>query len=202
MQNGPSSAAGLASASGPSFTDASFAGLLASVAAPQEREAPWNDDQLADDIASISYEQALRAHSRVRPRPADAEPFLQPGEHQTKSDPSAADKPLKTSSITIRLSETECAQLRRRAAEAGMTVSAYLRSCTLEVESLRAQVKHTLAELRSTAVKPEVPQMEIREPGWLSAFLRGLKVLLCRLGPTRRLSLRINPANPFAPLQG
>ncbi|MGA7109977.1 MAG: hypothetical protein WBY75_19660, partial [Terracidiphilus sp.] len=55
----------------------------------------------------------------------------------------------KSSSITIRLNSAECVQLRQRAAAAGLTVSAYLRSCIFEVESLRAQVKDTLAELRS-----------------------------------------------------
>jgi len=33
--------------------------------------------------------------------------------------------------------------------EAGLTVSAYLRSCTFEAEALRAQVKEALAELRT-----------------------------------------------------
>jgi hypothetical protein len=55
----------------------------------------------------------------------------------------------KCASITIRLSEAECAQLRKRAAEAGLTVSAYMRFCTFEAESLRALVKDTLAQLRS-----------------------------------------------------
>ncbi|MGC1460552.1 MAG: hypothetical protein WA802_00035, partial [Terracidiphilus sp.] len=47
------------------------------------------------------------------------------------------------------LSKTECDQLRRRASQAGLTVSAYLRSCTFEAEALRAQVKDVLAELRT-----------------------------------------------------
>jgi hypothetical protein len=55
----------------------------------------------------------------------------------------------KAASITIRLSGEECAQVHARAAEAGMTMSAYLRSCVFEAESLRAQVKKALAELRS-----------------------------------------------------
>lgn len=56
---------------------------------------------------------------------------------------------LKRASITIRLSVAECARLKARAAESGLTVSEYLRSCTLEVESLRAQVKETLARMRA-----------------------------------------------------
>ena len=67
--------------------------------------------------------------------------------------PTALGQNLKSASITIRLSKAECAQLRKRAAEAGLTVSAYLRSCTFEAESLRAQVKDALAQLRSDSLK-------------------------------------------------
>ena len=49
--------------------------------------------------------------------------------------------------------------MRERAAEAGLTVSAYLRSCVFEVEDLRAQVKQALAEMRSAA-----PLEESRKP--------------------------------------
>ena len=57
----------------------------------------------------------------------------------------------KRASVTVRLTEGEYAQLQERATEAGMTVSGYLRSCTFEAESLRAQVKQTLAELRAAS---------------------------------------------------
>ena len=56
---------------------------------------------------------------------------------------------LKSASITIRLSKEEAEQLHMRAAEAGLTVSAYLRSCTFEAESLRAMVKDTMAQLKA-----------------------------------------------------
>ena len=81
---------------------------------------------------------------------------------------------LKDASITIRMSKAECAQLHRRAAEAGLTVSAYLRSCTFEAESLRAMVKDTLAQLRSATPQPKPAPP--RHPGsaklanWLAAF--------------------------------
>jgi predicted DNA binding CopG/RHH family protein len=64
-----------------------------------------------------------------------------------------SDRKLKCASITIRLSRGDCAQLHQRAAEAGLTVSAYLRSCALEAESLRSLVKETMAQLR-TATSP------------------------------------------------
>ncbi len=43
----------------------SFAGLLASLAARSEGPpSPWNDDGLEDDVATLSYERALRTHPR------------------------------------------------------------------------------------------------------------------------------------------
>jgi hypothetical protein len=61
----------------------------------------------------------------------------------------APDRDLRSASVTIRLSKAECTRLHRRAAEAGLTVSAYLRSCALEADALRAQVKQALAELKA-----------------------------------------------------
>ncbi len=198
------------SESAPSPASTSFAGLLAALTEPAQptglsgdgslaaKRSPapsWNDDDLADDVAILSYESALKAHARYRPtdqsltQPANAEPYSyeeatsdlsvaarQPMAQYTASlgaippqepsstpvqEPSlyraaAFERNLKDSSITIRMSKAECAQLHRRAAEAGLTVSAYLRSCTFEAESLRAMVKDMLARLRSvtTQAKP------------------------------------------------
>lgn len=179
-----------------------FAGMLATFASPGQKRPPSRDlDGLEDDVATLSYERALRAHGRYRAPEAsdraltqasqpervrifeaipDAADFLieatvarpslvstslvegpEPAAVQEAS--TAFDRNLKSASITIRLSKAECAQLRKRAAEAGLTLSAYLRSCTFEAESLRALVKDTLAQLRcetsaenkadSTAVK-------------------------------------------------
>jgi predicted DNA binding CopG/RHH family protein len=165
--------------------------MLAALATPaQRRTAVWNDDDLADDVATLSYESALRAHTRYRAPdlndrsltqppyserlrldladalPVGAEPAAPAEASQAASlscavtEPEAAndtstahDRNLKCASITIRLSRAEFAQLRQRAGEAGLTVSAYLRSCTVEAESLRAQVKDTLAQLRSETPK-------------------------------------------------
>jgi hypothetical protein len=169
----------------PSPTPPSFAGLLASFAEPEKKFPPAREtDGLADDIATLSYEHALRTHARYRPVgvddgspgsrigswPAVAAPPITrlgaPAESPslkaavaapvpTRVVPAAVEQNLKRASITIRLSRSESAQLHQRAAEAGLTVSAYLRSCTFEVESLRAQVKETLAQLRSaTANQP------------------------------------------------
>ncbi|MGD0860949.1 MAG: hypothetical protein ABR912_16770 [Terracidiphilus sp.] len=167
----------------------SFAELLAALARPSQQSTPaWNDDGLADDYATLSYERALRAHARHR----SADPYepasdssltvsADPGLFRNREVvpaaalpaglaatpnaassaredvqprtalgvPAALDRNLKSASITIRMNRAECAQLHKRAAEAGLTVSAYLRSCTFEAESLRALVKDTLAQLRS-----------------------------------------------------
>lgn len=155
-----------------------FAGMLASLAAPGQKRPPARDlDGLEDDVATLSYERALRAHGRYRAPAADdralalatdagsvrifeAGPMEDdvpaPAVHAAEPAPEAAQEAflpagrnLKCASITIRVSKSECEQLRKRAAEAGLTVSAYMRSCTFEAESLRAMVKVTMAELRA-----------------------------------------------------
>jgi hypothetical protein len=198
------------SANVPSPNASSFAGLLAALATPAPKgSSVWNDDDLADDVATLSYERALRAHARYhsegptdqslteslhqafnratepipvpaslpirnpsassagsaavsRPEPASA-PGMQP---ETTHFPLGRD--LKCASITIRMSEAECAQLRQRAAEAGLTISAYLRSCTFEAESLRAMVRDTLAQVRSAT--NGTPRPAISDPSHRSGM--------------------------------
>jgi hypothetical protein len=177
----------------PTSGASSFAGLLAALTAPasaaQDRAPFGDDDGLEDDVATLSYERALRTHARYRPSdtiPSDASDYsltnaptqrpigvrqaispavnpvqepatlapVAPAGSATSSEAgqvhsSEFDRNLKSASITIRMSHEECAQLRKRAADAGLTVSAYLRSCTFEAESLRAQVKDALAQLRA-----------------------------------------------------
>jgi Lon protease-like protein len=178
----------------PAPASPSFAGLLAALAAPGQSSwssgdkppahgsAPaWNDDELAEDVATLSYERALRAHARYRttdqsltepPELTDDLPEFDFAENSSEARTAAPASPfaasvktdaaalpdlstaplirnLKQASVTIRMSREECAQLHQRAAEAGLTVSAYLRSCTFEAESLRAMVKETLAQLRT-----------------------------------------------------
>jgi hypothetical protein len=149
-----------------SIAPSSFAGFLASLASPPQPAGPeWNDDQLGDDIATLSYEQALRTHRPYFSAASDQGPA--PGS-EVQSPP---DRSLKRASITIRLTEPECAQMRRRAAEAGLTVSAYLRSCAFEVETLRTQVKETLAQLRESPPVP-LPPSPSRPRPWFHFWSR------------------------------
>lgn len=122
----------------------SFAGLLAEFAKPDDPPA-GSSRCFQDDVVTLSYESALQARTRNRPAPPPAPAAgATPASVQSRIQQSR-----KRASVTLRMSNAECAQLQQRAAEAGITVSAYLRSCAFEVEELRAQVKQALAELRS-----------------------------------------------------
>jgi predicted DNA binding CopG/RHH family protein len=189
--------------------------LLTALAAPGSaatgHPTAWHEDGLADDVATLSYERALRAHARYKPlepadrmltqpMPAEVMRFCEalPGEVDAESRETTAevaahlkaqpvkaelerkldlstavDRDLKCASVTIRMSKAECVQLHRRAAEAGLTVSAYMRSCTFETESLRALVKDTLAQLK-TGTPPEVQPVKTpprrRWRQWLDLF--------------------------------
>jgi len=127
--------------------------------------------------------KAAVANARTNPFPlaeraAELEAVLRP-KADTKSEaphsqPTALECNLKQASITIRMSKAECEQLHRRASEAGLTVSAYLRSCTFEAEALRAQVKETLAQLRagsSTERMPAAPAIKRNWFGWLKRLM-------------------------------
>jgi hypothetical protein len=192
----------------PSPSLSSFAGLLATLAspAPQSDAAAdallWDSSNLGEDVATLSYERALRAHARYRPldgdlardsdRVAGARTPAGDRGSDARTDASgeadaagaidaagaavavdgapdwqavaARDRDLRSASVTIRLSRAECARLHQRAAEAGLTVSAYLRSCAVEAESLRVQVKQALAELKAGNKPPQQAQIACRGP--------------------------------------
>ena len=54
--------------------------------------------------------------------------------------------PRRTTALSLRISLAEHEQLKRRAAEANVSVSSYLRNCAFEVENLRAQLAAVKAE--------------------------------------------------------
>lgn len=112
----------------------------------------------SDDTLSLSYEEALKKHAR-RPLAEEMSRIseLVAAELEMRRVPAAAQMaeavavPLtnaKAASITLRMSKDESVILRRRAATAGISVSAYIRSCIFEAEELRTQVKNALSEIR------------------------------------------------------
>jgi hypothetical protein len=157
----------------------SFAGLLEEYAAPKRKVPPKRDlDGLEDDVATLSYERALKTHVRYRPAPElDPNPnsLAIAAQPALREEPQAlprafvlahpAQATRKSASVTVRMTAEENDRLRARAAEAGLTVSTYLRSCTLDVESLRAQVKEEVARMRA---------VEERAPGPIRSWLRRL----------------------------
>lgn len=56
--------------------------------------------------------------------------------------------------ISIRLAPSERALIKTRAAEAGITASAYIRQCALEVEQLREQVRSAVAAIERGVALP------------------------------------------------
>jgi len=128
----------------PAPSASSFASVLSSLTPPTPwPPAQWDDSALADDVAVISYERALQAQARMR----SSNSALLPPSHP----PRAKSSPPRATIVTLRLSHAESAKLHERATEAGLTVSAYMRSCVFEVESLRAQVRDALTQFRSAA---------------------------------------------------
>lgn len=99
---------------------------------------------------------ANRRQPRV-PRKADAIAAPEPlAFHQVLAEkvsilPGAASQELaiaerkKTTALSLRISLAEHVLLKKRAAEAGLSVSSYLRNCVFEVEELRARGDHPLA---------------------------------------------------------
>ena len=67
--------------------------------------------------------------------------------------------------VSIRLNDSEIERLRLRAAESGISVSAYMRSCVLEAEHLRAQVKQALAEMRASIQPMTLPTEPVGPKG-------------------------------------
>ena len=168
-----------------------FAGLLAKLTATNPTALPdWSNEELVRDVATLSYEGALRTHARYKP--ADDTRMEEHLRTSRPTQPAAptSERERKCASVTLRMSKAECEQLRARAAEAGLSVSAYLRLCAFEAETLRAQVKEALAELRraprpnsklaaETATQPAMVEKSessrVSRPGWLRRIMPDLR---------------------------
>ena len=155
----------------------SFAGLLAALTRSQGKEGdplapPAFTDHLEDDVTTLSYESALARNARHRitePSAADSDAGSIQPLSVGNGLPGRNSFNRKTASVTLRLSPAEFAQLQQRAVEAKLTVSAYVRSCTFEAETLRAQVKRAIEDLRHLG-PPAAKPFKLR---WFSRFRRG-----------------------------
>jgi hypothetical protein len=109
-----------------------------------------------------------RATSR-RATPATVTPAS--GSFELELTPTITALAQRQSIVSIRLNAVESQQLRQRAAESGISVSAYMRSCVLEAEHLRAQVKQALAELRAShpLATASAPRLASSQPEFLTA---------------------------------
>lgn len=74
--------------------------------------------------------------------------------------------------ISIRLAPAERALIKTRAAEAGLSASAYIRQCALEVEQLRAQVQQTLAAMERKGPASVVTSAAAAAPGFFARVMR------------------------------
>ena len=126
----------------------------------------FNDEALAPDTVSLSIAAEPRSGASSPAPPVfgtvlaeavspDTIPAPRPG---PGSVPTFSSGPLalvwpgparteRQVSMSLRVAASEQALIKARATEAGLSASAYLRQCALEVEKLRAQVHHTLAAL-------------------------------------------------------
>ena len=165
-------------------SEASFTAMFSAFTSrPLAQNAQDPEFPFQDDVVSLSYEQALRSATRNRslsPMPlcansaGDTIPEQRVAQQKRVQSQAADRRPSAhrmrmSSSVTIRLDEAEGKELRARAAEAGLTVSAYLRSCIFEVDDLRTQVKQTLAQMRTAPAPPaSVPAIPLQAPstGW------------------------------------
>lgn len=98
---------------------------------------------------------ASRAQSQAKPSPRKEEKShpafrevlaeaVKPAEVIVKPQPVELSRQV---AISIRLAPPERALIKTRAAEAGITASAYIRQCALEVEQLREQVRQAVAAM-------------------------------------------------------
>jgi hypothetical protein len=167
----------------------SFASALEGFAASSSPAASAVGDGLEDDIATISYEKILRSQTRKRPAasvkpPSPKPPAMRPQQttrkqpvpiHIAKRTPEAVPAParrshLRSARVTVRLTAEEHTQLQERAASADISASAYMRSCLVDAEALRAQVRQALEQFRAASgvpaeTTPPAAQPPARRPG-------------------------------------
>ncbi|MFC5861201.1 hypothetical protein ACFPT7_02725 [Acidicapsa dinghuensis] len=110
---------------------------------PPRAKAVANEDSLISEVSiTVSPRKAATTSAKVRKAvPIEAE-------NLTAIAKSGLTQQRRTI-VSLRLTDEEMEQLRLRAEESGINVSAYVRSCVMEAENLRSQVRHVMAEIRA-----------------------------------------------------
>lgn len=144
----------------PSPTAEDFAAFLAKLTEPaakdaaHEAEDSFENGALAEEMAALSYEHALRAPVKKQVEPS---PLKTGGAALVKDNPTisllTAEKRKMRASIC--LTQSENALLHQRATENGLSVAAYVRACVFEVEALRAQVKQMMEQVHAASSRAE-----------------------------------------------
>ncbi|MBV8675149.1 MAG: hypothetical protein JOZ33_17110 [Acidobacteriaceae bacterium] len=139
------------------------------------------NDRIAPDTVTLSTNGTPAANSSVAVReprsPSFGAVLTEAISPDTSSGPlalvwPAAGKTERQVCMSFRVAASEQALIKARAAEARLSVSAYLRQCALEVEKLRAQVHHTLALIEQRSEENSVPPLN-RGSGMISPPAEG-----------------------------
>lgn len=116
--------------------------------------------QKTHPVARAQTPAKTSLRKQEKPQPAFREVLaeaISPSEAIVKPQPIELSRQV---AISIRLAPSERALIKTRAAEAGITASAYIRQCALEVEQLREQVRQAVTAMnrgaRSVAATPVV----------------------------------------------
>jgi len=168
----------------------------AEAAEPATPEPPALEDALAPDTVILSGSTHSHLDASASDTPALSSVFgtvlAEAVSPDTNSGPlalvwPAAGRPERQVSMSLRVAASEQALIKARAAEAGLSVSAYLRQCALEVEKLRAQVHHTLAMIESRSEQKAghiAPAIQMPRDGFLARLRQRL------FGNPRALTIR------------
>lgn len=129
--------------------------------APEKKEPPKQASSAAETIAQqkkpASSAKIKNRSPRQQANPEFRELLTKTLETSAQINPVSTTEisiPRRQTSLSVRLAASEQALIKTRAAEAGLSASAYMRQCALEVEQLRKQVEHALAAMKHSTAAP------------------------------------------------
>jgi hypothetical protein len=158
---------------------------------------PWNaasGKAIREDILPSAEDRSLTTVERHDLEWTPAGPLQSIGTLGQMAQTAQID--LRQAIVSLRLTDVELLRLKDRASESGISVSAYMRSCILDADQLRAQVKQALAEMRALSAMPvpsrfpalAAPKSNDSDAStdWLRVLMRSAACLLSPLFPFRR----------------